>query len=160
MPATRFFNTIGKEIFPPRPVNVGNDPDAPNLRINIAPPSHYLPAEMLPNIATAPRTAAIVAGGAIPIVADDAPHTKLPNGVLAQAVGGDALYVPSFFGPDEFPEPVFVEAESLEKDRVTNLMPGALGEDTPVATGMPHAMTTAEKQALEQEFEQLQAGKS
>ena len=59
--------------------------------------------------------------------------------------------MPQFFDHTAFPEPAIVEVEAPVIDPIA-----APNDDAPVATGTPHAMTAAEKQALEQEIAQLE----
>ena len=116
MPLTRFFTTTGREVFPPRPVNVADDPDAPRLRINHCPARPFPCRRNIPANRHRRRYSADVAGGAIPIPDDDAQFVRLADGSLAKPVNNDpneALQVPAFFGPDAFPEPV---AEIVELD--------------------------------------------
>ena len=58
---------MARNVFPPRPVNYEDDPDATGLTIIVVPANHFLPAEGLPNIPVVPRTAPVIVGGAIPI---------------------------------------------------------------------------------------------
>ena len=73
MPRVSMFNPKGRELTPPRPINFDDDPDTPRLRIIVVPPGNFLPAEPLgPNVPIAPAVSPAIAGGPIPIPADDA----------------------------------------------------------------------------------------
>ena len=150
MPLTRLFNPHGRELYPPRPVNPqASDVDIPRLRIIIVPAKHYLPAEALPNVAP------IVAGGSTPIPADDAQPVRLADGTVATPLN-DTLRIPTFFGPDAFPEPTVSELDAENDVHVVRSVADTLTDDAPVATGTPHVMTAAEQQALERELQQLE----
>ncbi len=150
MPRVSMFNPKGRELTPPRPINFDDDPDIPRLRIIVVPPGNFLPAEPLSNIPLTLSVAPAINGGPISIPADDAQSVRLANGTVATPVN-DILIVPQFFDHTAFPEPTIVEVEAPVIDPIA-----APNDDAPVATGTPHAMTAAEKQALEQEIEQLE----
>ena len=142
MPQVRMFNPAGREVFPPKPVNVDNDPDRSRLRIVIVPPGNFLAKEGVEG-AEGTAAAPTIVGGVIPIAADD------------------ALHVPAFYDSSAFPEPEVPEVE--EPPTVASRLGDndGVGDATGAGglAGVPHIMTEAERQALEAEYDRLVAAR-
>ena len=157
MPHARFFNPAGKEVFPPRAVNYDvDDADQSPLRIVIVPPGHFVLPEKPSQITTAEHVTPIIVGGAVPIVGDDAPHVQLPNGQIAQPVS-ETLQMPTFDGPDAFPEPIVDVVElDVSEQPASPVATVSLSNDVDEIRPPSRALTAIEQQALEDELEHIQ----